>query len=411
MGAKIKCLTWSPYFCMFTPLTSAHEVKSLLSSHEVKWRDRQPFLESKGYMLRPRLRPGWTPSWISAGKHYEFSEDSTRLPVSRNDRIVDVLISFVQLRPLLVDATRISDDKLVCIKEVKTGDEETRIALTLSKFDNPANHSVPILDNFVDPVNKSISYLVMPFLRLSDDPTFGVVEEVVDWADQVLEGLAFMHSCGVAHRDSSFKNILMDATRMFPRGFHPVRDVFLPNDLSAPAPVIPRLDVEVKYYFVDYRISSYFPEGERQLVFGFAGRDREVPELSDEVPYDPFKVDIFTIGNVMRREFVGNYSNLSFFIPVIEAMTQSDPSTRPSAELALQQWRTIRGRINILRRFWRLRHRSESHLSTLLIDIIYALVSIPRFARVLGRRLRRIFSGIYPSMYAYHDLGCPPTIP
>ena len=53
-----------------------------LSDHEAKWRDRQPLLESKGYMLRPRLRLGWTPSWILAGKHYEFFEDSARLPVS-----------------------------------------------------------------------------------------------------------------------------------------------------------------------------------------------------------------------------------------------------------------------------------------------------------------------------------------
>ena len=60
-----------------------------LSVTEVKWRDRQPFLESMGYMLRPRLRPGWTPSWISAGKHYEFFEDSVRLPVSRLDRLLD----------------------------------------------------------------------------------------------------------------------------------------------------------------------------------------------------------------------------------------------------------------------------------------------------------------------------------
>jgi hypothetical protein len=97
---------------------------------------------------------------------------------------------------------------------------------------------------------------------------------------------------------------------MFPRGFHPVRDSFLPHDMSALAPAIPRLGVGVKYYFVDYRMSSYFPEGtERQLVLGLAdklpGHDQDVPELSDEVPYDPFKVDIFTIGNVLRREFVG----------------------------------------------------------------------------------------------------------
>lgn len=148
---------------------------SRLSTHEVKWRDRQPFLESKGYMLRPRLRPGWTPSWISAGKHgeskYEFFEDSARLP----------------LRPLFVDATRIPDDRLVYIQEVKTGNLESRIALTLSDIDDSANHSVPILDTFVDSVDKSISYLVMPFLRLPDDPVFDIVEEVVDFADQVLE--------------------------------------------------------------------------------------------------------------------------------------------------------------------------------------------------------------------------------
>jgi hypothetical protein len=53
-----------------------------LASYEVKWSDRQPFLESKGYMLRPRLRPGWTPSWLLTGQDYFTCEDSARLPVS-----------------------------------------------------------------------------------------------------------------------------------------------------------------------------------------------------------------------------------------------------------------------------------------------------------------------------------------
>jgi hypothetical protein len=55
-----------------------------LSTHETKWRDRQPFLESKGYMLRPRLRPGWTPSWLVTGQDHDLCEDSTRLPVSES---------------------------------------------------------------------------------------------------------------------------------------------------------------------------------------------------------------------------------------------------------------------------------------------------------------------------------------
>ena len=57
----------------------------------------------------------------------------------------------------------------------------------LSAIDDPANHSVPILDTFEDLVDKSISYLVMPFLRLIDNPPFEVVEEVLDFVDQILE--------------------------------------------------------------------------------------------------------------------------------------------------------------------------------------------------------------------------------
>jgi hypothetical protein len=75
----------------------------------------------------------------------------------------------------------------VYIKEVRTGDLESSIALMFSAIDDPANHSVPILDTFEDSVDKSISYLVMPFLRLADDPPFRVVEEVLDFVDQILE--------------------------------------------------------------------------------------------------------------------------------------------------------------------------------------------------------------------------------
>ena len=73
------------------------------------------------------------------------------------------------------------------IKEVRTGDLESSIASMLSAIDDPANHSAPILDTFEDSVNKSISYLVMPFLRLTDNPRFEVVEEVLDFIDQTLE--------------------------------------------------------------------------------------------------------------------------------------------------------------------------------------------------------------------------------
>ena len=107
----------------------------------------------------------------------------------------------------------------------------------------------------------------------------------------------------LSHRDCSLKNILMDAIHMYPLGFHPVENIYL-GDKKTVAPRISRLEAGVKYYYVDYGISSYFPPGsQRESVLGIAGRDQDVPELSNDVPYDPFKVDIFTIGNVIRGEF------------------------------------------------------------------------------------------------------------
>jgi hypothetical protein len=121
------------------------------------------------------------------------------------------------------------------------------------------------------------------------------------------------------HSDCSLKNILMDATHMYPQGFPPVEDLYL-YDIRTPAPRISRLEDGVKYYYVDYGISSHFPPGSRrELVLGIAGRDRDVPELSKKVPYDPFKVDIFTIGNVLRGEFqaVSSHSLADFPVSLL----------------------------------------------------------------------------------------------
>ena len=101
-----------------------------------------------------------------------------------------ILAHVTEARPNLVDATRISDGKLVYIKRVKTGDQESSIASLLSSNDlrmDSRNHTVPILDNFVDNEDPGTSYMVMPFLRPIDDPDFEVVDEVAEFVSQILE--------------------------------------------------------------------------------------------------------------------------------------------------------------------------------------------------------------------------------
>lgn len=92
----------------------------------------------------------------------------------------------------------------------------------------------------------------------------------------------------------------MDASEMFPQGFHPIYQGNGPDGFSR-LRSRPRSLVKVKYYFIDYGISSVFTPGQPRLVTGLDGRDRDVPELSDVTPYDPFAVDVFLIGNMIKK--------------------------------------------------------------------------------------------------------------
>ena len=98
------------------------------------------------------------------------------------------------------------------------------------------------------------------------------------------------------------RNLLMDADAMYPEGFHPVDNDYK-RDFSDWATYSPRSAVGVRYYFADFGISVHMPKG--GTVTGILGRDREPPELSSTIPqaYDPFKLDVFITGNMLKQEF------------------------------------------------------------------------------------------------------------
>jgi hypothetical protein len=52
-----------------------------IRSHEAWWVERQESLERAGYMLRPRFRPGWKPSWAGTRKYHGRFEDGKHLRV------------------------------------------------------------------------------------------------------------------------------------------------------------------------------------------------------------------------------------------------------------------------------------------------------------------------------------------
>lgn len=107
----------------------------------------------------------------------------------------------------------------------------------------------------------------------------------------------------------------MDAKSLYPRGFHPQRN-FLTVDARGRAPVRHRYQASFpQYYFIDFGISTWFREDHQgpRLVTGGEGQDKSVPELHATNLYDPFKVDIFTLGNLYKIDFISVRTNVFGF--------------------------------------------------------------------------------------------------
>jgi len=106
-----------------------------------------------------------------------------------SDRWFTKFFVLTTLQTHLVDAYT-DDGKFVCIKRIRRGIEESRIAQMLSTEElraDPRNHCIPIIEVIDDPDDDSISYMVMPFLRVADSPPFQHVKEIMDFVDQILE--------------------------------------------------------------------------------------------------------------------------------------------------------------------------------------------------------------------------------
>ena len=107
----------------------------------------------------------------------------------------------------------------------------------------------------------------------------------------------------------------MDADALYPHGFHPRHPDTLPDFTTNAWPYTrASAHTPVKYYLADFGLSVRFPPGVPRLVRGVIGAEHSMPELSDQVPYDPFKIDIFVFGNVLRTQI---YNVSSFFVPAL----------------------------------------------------------------------------------------------
>jgi len=174
---------------------------------------------------------------------------------------------------------------------------------------------------------------------------------------------------------------MFDATAMYPEGFHPYVHYKKRDEFGIVRDYLNRTDVlsSIRYYFTDFGISTHFADpSQPRLVTGSHCQDKEVPELSDSLPYDPFKTDIFILGNVYQTCLTDVYSNLSFLVPLSYEMTKWAPRTRPSAEESLSHFYNL------------VQQQSQVSLRWMLLEPnIKRSERVRRHLRSLAREIRR----------------------
>ncbi|KAJ7159438.1 hypothetical protein C8R46DRAFT_906589 [Mycena filopes] len=324
--------SWSSTTSMVTE-RALLRANSGLREREIWWVEHQPFLLSRGYALRQRYNPNWTPTW-ELPRNEELScllcEDSLPMNIPGN----------------VLDAVRTADNVKVVLKLVSSS-REVHLSWYLGEYlptlePDENNRSVPLLETIDFKTSnikhdKYLGILVFPFLRQFDDPPFRRLSEVTEAIEQFLRGMEYLHRKNVAHRDLCHGNLMVDARQIIPLGWH----FIAPYSHSGTKVGIrsePRSSVKpLDYYIIDFGLSREFydvlPENAQDV--GKYGQDKTVPELSETVAYNPFKVDIYQLGNVIAK-LLDAYEGLEIFSGLAKRMTSQAPGERPTASECLK---------------------------------------------------------------------------
>ncbi|KAJ3720084.1 kinase-like domain-containing protein [Lentinula raphanica] len=336
-----------------------------LSINEKWWIKHFDYFKEQGYMMRPRYRTGWKPSYDPEQVLEEVDAEDGQEMIHAD----------------VMDALRMSDSLVVAIKRVKTG--EARIATLFSDNThnrNPRNHCVRLLEVLPVPNEDNLNFLVMVWMRPIMDPRFRTIGEGVQFFKTMIEGLQYMHENNVAHRDCSLNNVAMDANPMYTRPYHPIEPKKR-YDWSGRALHHSRTRRPPRYCFIDFGHSRiYDPTKSRPLEYALKSGGYTPPEGLEGIPCDPFATDVFLLGNLIRTSFLDgdprlhkpSVSGFEFLRPLVTDMIADEPSERPTIDEVSARFFQIVGQLP----WWKLRSRAIRNSEVPLFKPFRALYHI-----------------------------------
>ncbi|KAG6830443.1 hypothetical protein H0H92_000746 [Tricholoma furcatifolium] len=255
-----------------------------------------------------------------------------------------------------MDATR-TDGTFLAIKKADITYYSTMNELAVGKMfsspellEDPRNHCSPVLDFLQPEEGSDYGFIILPLLYRYNISPFETVGEGVDFILQILEGLHFMHSRNVLHGDVKSTNI-MDLSPLYNHPPHPANSWYRRDFKGRSSKPASRTTRPVKYYLIDYDLSKIYESEEVRLMVPPWGGTRPVPEHlgPDAPPCDPYPVDIYCLGNVIKQRFMDGLEEarisptigFEFMRELVSDMMNNDPDKRPTMDEVMPRLQTI----------------------------------------------------------------------
>ncbi len=186
---------------------------------------------------------------------------------------------------------------------------------------------------------------------------------------------------------------MMDGAALYPNGFHPGRH---DRSRSATRFVKGRLRLyapPVFYYLIDFGLSKKYEGDGPHEAWGIDGPRSRCTRTQDEDagPYDPFLLDIFTLGNVYKTSFLDVLSRYCFSVCLIDIVFLGISEPRIFAAIDNEDDATKAGRspFNYRRRLLCL-NLSMLLVSSVTQEEIAVIRRRTRSSAISGMFLRRI---------------------
>ena len=161
-------------------------------------------------------------------------------------------------------------------------------------------------------------------------------------------------------RDCTANSIMLEPSGMYPKGFHPVK-INRNRDFKGKATAYTRTLRPPRYYFIDFGLSRRYPTRDVTDI-PLRGGGKTAPGHQSQGRSNPFHTDVYSIGNLIRVEFMrvrsqpdkptycfdlistslpSEISWFQFMEELIDAMTNEDPAQRPSIDEVIERFTVI----------------------------------------------------------------------